>query len=201
MVTYSKTDSAVGNCLSGSKMRSSYHYKTFVSEEQLVMVVKTLHRLRECDFFWSTMNGKQASALLSPHMPGTFLLRESQDSGHLFTLSIKTETGTKNLRIVCDKNSFFLHTSPENVDKVPHFDCVLKLVNFYVNQTKSSIVYYISAGGERMPLELIKPLYLTMSSLQHLCRKTINKDLDIAAQKDKLPSKVLEYILNYGVDL
>ncbi|XP_015227608.1 suppressor of cytokine signaling 3a [Cyprinodon tularosa] len=201
MVTYSKTDSAVGNCLSSTKMGMGYHFKTFVSEEQFLMVVKTLQKLRESDFFWSTMTGKQASVLLSPHRPGTFLIRESSDHQHLFTLSVKTETGTKNLRIQCDEKSFFLQTDPKNVDSVPHFDCVLKLINYYICQRKASIVYYISAGGERIPLELIKPLYFSMSTLQHLCRKTINKELDISSQRDQLPNKVQEYLDKYEVDI
>ncbi|XP_012732360.1 suppressor of cytokine signaling 3a [Fundulus heteroclitus] len=196
MVTYSKTDSAAGNCLS-----MGYNYKTFVSEEQYFMVLKTLQRLRECDFFWSTMTGKQASVLLSPHMPGTFLVRESSDNQHLFTLSVKTQTGTKNLRIQCDEKSFFLQTDPKNVEHVPHFDCVLKLINYYIRQRNSSTVYYIRAGGERIPLELIKPLYLSMSSLQHLCRKKINKDLDISSQRDQLPSTVQDYLNKYDVDI
>ncbi|XP_047215234.1 suppressor of cytokine signaling 3-like isoform X2 [Girardinichthys multiradiatus] len=201
MVTYSKTDSAVGNCLSGAKMGIGYHYKTFVSEEQFVMVMKTLQRLRECDFFWNTITGKQSSVLLSSHLPGTFLIRESSDNQHLFTLSIKTEMGTKNLRIQCDENSFFLQTDPKNMDIAPRFECVLKLINYYICQRKANIAHYIGAGGERIPLELIRPLYLSMSSLQHLCRKKINKDLDISSQKDQLPSTVRDYLNKYDVDI
>ncbi|KAM4716441.1 suppressor of cytokine signaling 3a [Anableps anableps] len=147
------------------------------------------------------MTGKEASVLLASHMPGTFLIRESSDRQHLFTLSIRTMAGTKNLRIVCDENSFYLQTDPENVDKVPHFDCVLKLVNFYIHQRKSNIVYYIIAGGERLPLELIQPLYFSISPLKHLCRRSINKELNNSYKKDQLPRKVQEYLEKYQFDL
>lgn len=184
-----------------ANMQKQYHYKTFVSEDQFLMVLETLRGLRESDFYWSAITGKEAGTVLARQAPGTFLIRESSDRQHLFTLSVKTKTGTKNLRIVCEEDSFHLQTDPGNVEKAPRFNCVLKLVDFYIRLGTSGFVYYINAGGERMPLMLVKPLYLSISPLKHLCRKKINKDLDISGIKEKLPGKVKEYLDRYQIAL
>ncbi|XP_007556392.1 suppressor of cytokine signaling 3a [Poecilia formosa] len=201
MVTFSKNPAVNDDCFMVAKMQKQYHYKTFVSEDQFLMVLETLRGLRESDFYWSAITGKEAGIVLARQAPGTFLIRESSDRQHLFTLSVKTNTGTKNLRIVCEEDSFHLQTDPGNVERAPRFNCVLKLVDFYIRVGTSGFVYYINAGGERMPLMLVKPLYLSISPLKHLCRKKINKDLDISGIKETLPGKVQDYLDKYQIAL
>ncbi|XP_028267526.1 suppressor of cytokine signaling 3-like [Parambassis ranga] len=206
MVTHSKFGTAMSSSCLESNMRLQYRYKTFTSKSQYQMVLTTLHKLQESGFYWSAITGKEANAMLASEATGTFLLRDSSDNRHLFTLSVKTALGTKNLRIQCDSSSFFLQTEPKNVNSVPHFDCVLKLVHFYMPQslkgnTRSGNIFYIYSGGEKIPLELIRPLSCSLSTLQHLCRKTVNGHLDISSKREQLPHPLKEFLQEYDAPI
>ncbi|XP_008327772.1 suppressor of cytokine signaling 3 [Cynoglossus semilaevis] len=204
MVTYSKFDSTMSSSLVDSSLRLPQRYKTFTMV-QYQMVLATLHKLKECGFYWGPITGKEANAMLANESNGTFLIRDSSDNRHLFTLSVKTASGTKNLRIQCDAASFHLQTDPKSIHSVPHFDCVLKLVQYYMPQnkgnTRSGNMYYIHSGGEKIPLELIKPLFCSLSTLQHLCRKTVNGHLDISSRRDQLPHPLKEFLQEYDAPI
>lgn len=205
MVTHSKFDNAMSSSLLDSNMRLSHRYKTFSSKTQYQMVLTTLHKLQESGFYWGAFTGKEANAILATEAAGTFLIRDSSDNRHLFALSVKTASGTKNLRILCDTASFYLQTDPKNIQSVPHFDCVLKLVHYYMSQSKSNShtgsTYHIYSGGEKTPLELLKPLPYNLSTLQHLCRKTVNGHLDISTGRDQLPHHVKVYLQEYDAPI
>lgn len=205
MVTHSKFDSAMSSSPLDSSMRLPYRYKTFASKVQYQMVLATLHKLQESGFYWSAITGKEANTMLAAETTGTFLIRDSSDNRHLFTLSVKTASGTKNLRVQCDASSFYLQTDPKNIHSVPHFDCVLKLVHYYMPQSRgnarSGNIYYIYSGGEKIPLELIRPLSCSLSTLQHLCRKTVNGHLDISTKRDQLPHPLKEFLQEYDAPI
>lgn len=201
MVTHSKFDNAMSSSLFDSNMRLPHHYKTFNSKTQYQMVLATLHKLEESGFYWGTVTGKEANAMLAAEAAGTFLIRDSSDNRHLFALSVKTASGTKNLRIQCDSSSFYLQTDPKNIQAVPHFDCVLKLVHYYMSQNKGNALYYIYSGAEKIPLELIKPLSCSLSTLQHLCRKTVNGLVDISSRRDQLPHHLKEFLQEYDAPI
>ncbi|KAF7668253.1 hypothetical protein LDENG_00024670 [Lucifuga dentata] len=210
MVTHSKFDSAMSSSPLDSNMRLPHRYKTFTSKMQYQMVVTTIHKLQESGFYWAAISGKEANALLSSETTGTFLIRDSSDNRHLFTLSVKTASGTKNLRIQSDTASFFLQTDPKSIQSVPHFDCILKLIHYYMSQNKTALsvgntrggnIYYIYSGGEKIPLELIKPLTCSLSTLQHLCRKTVNGHLDISSKRDQLPHPLKEFLQEYDAPI
>ncbi|XP_034046632.1 suppressor of cytokine signaling 3a [Thalassophryne amazonica] len=209
MVTHSKFDSAMSSSPFDSSMRLPHRYKTFTSKAQCQMVLATLCKLQESGFYWGAITGKEANNLLLSEATGTFLIRDSSDNRHLFTLSLMTVSGTKNLRIQCDSSSFFLQTDPKNIQSVPHFDCVLKLVHYYMPQSKAAIsgnnhngnAFYIYSGGEKIPLELLKPLSGSLSTLQHLCRKTLNGHLDISSKRDQLPHPLKEFLQEYDAPI
>ncbi|XP_054615495.1 suppressor of cytokine signaling 3-like [Dunckerocampus dactyliophorus] len=206
MVTLSKCFSAMSSShLDSPNMRLPQRYKMFASKAQYQMVLATLHKLQESGFYWGAITGKEANALLGAENTGTFLIRDSSDNRHLFTLSVKTVSGTKNLRVQCDAASFYLQTDPKNIHLVPHFDCILKLVQYYMPQskgnTRSGNVDYIYTGGEKVPLELVKPLACSLSTLQHLCRKTVNGHLDISSKRDQLPHRLREFLQDYDAPI
>lgn len=203
MVTHSKFDSVMSSRpLDSTSMRLHQRYKTFSSKAQYQMVLSTLHKLQESGFYWGPISGKDANALLASESTGTFLIRDSSDNRHLFTLSVKTVSGTKNLRIQSDSTSFFLQTDPKNIQSVPHFDCILKLVHYYMPQSKrGGNMYYIYSGGEKIPLELVRPLSSCLSSLQHLCRKTVNGHLDISSKRDQLPHPLKDFLQQYDAPI
>lgn len=205
MVTHSKFGSVMSSGLLDSNARLPYRLKTFASLQQYQMVLSTLRKLQESGFYWGAITGKEANAMLVAETTGTFLVRDSSDNRHLFTLSVKTASGTKNLRIQCDAASFYLQTEPKNIQSVPHFDCILKLVHYYMPQSKGNTRggnnYYIYSGGEKIPLELIKPLSCSLSTLQHLCRKTVNGHLDVSSKRDQLPHHLKEFLQEYDAPI
>lgn len=244
MVTHSRFDSFPVMSSSpvecGRRLPHPRHrYKTFSSRLQYQLVLTAVRKLQESGFYWSAMGGKEASSLLNAEPAGTFLVRDSSDHRHFFTLSVKTATGTKNLRIQCDACSFYLQTDPRDAQKVPHFDCVLKLIHHYMPSTTSGSstdgssagtgscssgggesgslatgdcgkesmdraggsTYFIYSGGEKVPLELLRPLTCSMSTLQHLCRKTVNGHLDMSAKRDQLPQTLQEFLEEYDAPI
>ncbi|XP_076154704.1 LOW QUALITY PROTEIN: suppressor of cytokine signaling 3b [Alosa pseudoharengus] len=238
MVTHSRFDSFPVMSSSpvecGRRLPHRHRYKTFSSHLQYQLVLSAARKLQESGFYWSSMGGKEASSLLNAEPAGTFLVRDSSDHRHFFTLSVKTVTGTKNLRIQCDACSFYLQTDPCDAQKVPHFDCVLKLIHHYMPTTPpppppplpsaasvptapqqaaaaaaaagpadraGGSTYFIYSGGEKVPLELLRPLTCSMSTLQHLCRKTVNGHLDMSTKRDQLPQTLQEFLEEYDAPI
>lgn len=204
MVTHSKFESAMSSCTVDANMRlAPQRFKTFSSKLQYQLVQGTVRKLQESGFYWASISGKEANSMLAPEPSGTFLIRDSSDNRHFFTLSVKTESGTKNLRVQCDNKSFFLQTDPKSSQSVPRFDCVLKLVHHYMTAPRGNIrsAYYIYSGGEKIPLQLLKPFFCTMSSLKHLCRKTVNGHLDISSQSDQLPQPLKDFLEAYDAPI
>ncbi|KAG9267911.1 suppressor of cytokine signaling 3 [Astyanax mexicanus] len=224
MVTHSRFDGAMSSSpYQGGVRLSPHRFKTFSSGAQYEMVLAAVHKLKESGFYWNAVSGKEASSLLSEQPPGTFLVRDSSDHHHFFTLSVKTATGTKNLRIQCDACSFFLQTDPRSSQAVPRFDCVLKLIHHYMpcargtDATSSAVqaegesvdcssgvdgsAYYIYSGEEKIPLQLLRPLASGMSSLQHLCRRTLNGHIDVSAKRDQLPQTLQEFLQDYDAPI
>ena len=128
MVTHSKFPAAGMS----RPLDASLRLKTFSSKSEYQLVVNAVRKLQESGFYWSTVTGGEANLLLSAEPAGTFLIRDSSDQRHFFTLSVKTQSGTKNLRIQCEGGSFSLQSDPRSTQPVPRFDCVLKLVHHYM---------------------------------------------------------------------
>ncbi|XP_075701829.1 suppressor of cytokine signaling 3 [Rhinoderma darwinii] len=194
MVTQSKFPSM------SRALDSSLRLKTFSSLGEYNLVLSAVHKLQESGFYWSTVTGSQANLLLRTEPAGTFLIRDSSDNRHFFTLSVKTESGTKNLRIQCEPCGFSLQTDPRSLQPVPRFDCVLKLLRHYMSTKDSGSAkksYYIYSGVERVPLLLSRPLSSSVSSLQHLCRKAVNGQLEEYSAREQLPMPIKDFLQEY----
>ncbi|XP_044528039.1 suppressor of cytokine signaling 3 [Gracilinanus agilis] len=224
MVTHSKFPATGMN----RPLDTSLRLKTFSSKSEYQLVVNAVRKLQESGFYWSAVTGGEANLLLSAEPAGTFLIRDSSDQRHFFTLSVKTQSGTKNLRIQCEGGSFSLQSDPRSTQPVPRFDCVLKLVHHYMPPSSSSSstssaaspssmqdqllpqplpgappkrAYYIYSGGEKIPLVLSRPLSSNVASLQHLCRKTVNGHLDSYEKVTQLPGPIREFLDQYDAPL
>ncbi|KAL4658183.1 suppressor of cytokine signaling 3-like [Arapaima gigas] len=203
-----KFDPAMSSSPFDTNMRlPSHHYKTFSSRLQYQLILTAVRKLQESGFYWGAISGKEANSLLGPESAGTFLVRDSSDRRHFFTLSVKTASGPKNLRIQCDGATFFLQSDPKSSQAAPRFDCVLKLVHHYMPPKGSGnlggprTAYFIHSGSEKVPLELLRPLSTNLSSLQHLCRKTVNGHLDISSKRDQLPHPLKEFLQEYDAPI
>lgn len=180
--------------------------------------MRALRKLQESGFYWGAVGGREASSLLRSEPPGTFLIRDSSDHHHFFTLSVQTTRGTKNLRIHSEGGGFFLQPDPQSSQEPPQFDCVLKLIAHYMgkgaeagrgregacggNSMRGRNVYLIHTGGERIPLELRRPLSSSLSSLQHMCRRTLNdQGLGGSERAEQLPHTLRDFLEEYDAPI
>lgn len=189
-----------------------HHYKPFSSHAHYQQVMCALRKLQESGFYWGAVGGREASSLLRSEPPGTFLIRDSSDHHHFFALSVQTTRGIKNLRIHSEDGGFFLQPDPQSTHEPPQFDCVLKLIAHYMGkgpdhragerEVKGQHVYLIHTGGEKIPLELRRPLSSSLSSLQHLCRRTLNnRGLAGSEQPQQLPHTLRDFLEEYDAPI
>ncbi|KAK2820583.1 hypothetical protein Q5P01_023542 [Channa striata] len=196
-----------------------HHYKPFSSHAHYQQVMRALRKLQESGFYWGAVGGREASSLLRSEPPGTFLIRDSSDHHHFFTLSVQTARGTKNLRIHSEGGGFFLQPDSQNTQELPQFDCVLKLIAHYMGKGQDAernregacggeakmeghSIYLIHTGGERIPLELRRPLSTSLSSLQHMCRRTLNsRGLGRSEQAEQLPHTLRDFLEEYDAPI
>lgn len=190
----------------------------------MFQVMRALRKLQESGFYWGAVGGREASSLLRSEPPGTFLIRDSSDHHHFFTLSVQTARGTKNLRIHSEGGGFFLQPDSQSTQEPPQFDCVLKLIAHYMGKGPDAVrsreagacggnsetsdmkgrsVYLIHTGGERIPLELRRPLSSSLSSLQHMCRRTLNNrgGLRGSERVEQLPHTLRDFLEEYDAPI
>uniref|UniRef100_A0A8C7JYT7 Suppressor of cytokine signaling 3 n=1 Tax=Oncorhynchus kisutch TaxID=8019 RepID=A0A8C7JYT7_ONCKI len=188
-----------------------HRYKTFSSKVQYQLVVTTLHKLQESGFYWGSINGKEANAMLAAESVGTFLIRDSSDNRHFFfTLSVKTASGTKNLRIQCDSGPSYSNGPQEHAGCAPLRLCAEAGPPLHAPDQGASLVekntrggnasYYIYSGGEKIPLELLKPFSSTMSSLQHRVGKQSTDTWTYPANGTSFPT-LKEFLQEYDAPI
>lgn len=179
-------------------------------------MIRAHRKLQESGFYFGAIGGREANYLLRTEPPGTFLIRDSSDRHHFFTLSVQTTRGAKNLRIHSEEGGFFLEADPENTEELPRFDCVVKLIAHYMGKgsdagrtvdgacggtlpVKERTVYLIQSGGEKIPLELRRPLFASLSSLQHMCRRTLN-EMGLG-EVERLPQSLRDFMGEYDAPI
>ncbi|KAG8446442.1 hypothetical protein GDO86_014049 [Hymenochirus boettgeri] len=148
---------------------STLRLKTFASRSEYNLVLSAVRKLQESGFYWSTVT------------------------------ALKLNWYTKNLRIQCEQRGFSLQTDPRSAQPVPHFDCVLKLLCHYMPSKDSGSVLkgpIIIFRRERVPLLLSRPLSTNVSSLQHLCRKAVNGNLEGSEDREQLPCQLKTFYKN-----
>ncbi|XP_055005818.1 suppressor of cytokine signaling 3-like [Boleophthalmus pectinirostris] len=195
------------------------HYKPFSSHAHYQQVMSAVRKLQESGFYFGAVSGRDASALLRAEPPGTFLIRDSSDHHHFFSLSVQTLRGIKNLRIHSTEDGFYLQRDPLSTQEPPHFDCVLKLIAHYMGKSNAGggggggvdgaipgngrHVYLIHSGGEKVPLELRRPLCASMSSLQHLCRRTLNNTSlgSRTERQEQIPHTLKDFMNEYDAPI
>lgn len=175
-------------------------------------VDRTIKKLEKSGFYWGAISALKAKVLLRDQPVGKFLVRDSSDSRHLFTITLVTTTGITNVRIVLCEGLYSVdkkdtYTTERNIEEFqqyssPRFDCVVKMIFYYMLVTRK-----VLQGDSSETLEntrtakflLWSPLYKEVASLQHLCRKALNKQLLANGIKDlpAVPSTVKLYLSQY----
>ena len=143
------------------------------------LIVSVLQSLRESGLYWRGLSKEGAESLLNNANAGTFLIRDSSHPMYLFTLTVKTAMGVTNIRIAMEKGRFRLESYAEDATKTLNFENVLQLITYYMCLSKKTLEKD-SAGSTRRSnqLYLEKPLYKRVCSLQHICRRTIHRNLN-----------------------
>ncbi|XP_078729186.1 suppressor of cytokine signaling 3-like [Lampetra fluviatilis] len=105
--------------------------RSFTSAQELLAVQRTVAALAESGFYWGSVAGPEARRLLASQSVGTFLVRDSTDPRHLFSLTLRTRLGATSVRVQLHAGRFRLECSQRR-DALPGFDCVLRLLEHYV---------------------------------------------------------------------
>jgi len=192
--------------LPGGERMYQYYQKN--TQQDLESIVKTLQMLEISCWYHGPMSSKEAKEKLRCSPSGTFLIRDSQDPRHLFSLSVKTPRGTTSVRIQYTRDGRFRLDADESIrDRTPVFDCVVKLMAHYMEgeeTTPGKQLFWLEPSGRKdVPVKLNCPLKASVPMLQHLCRVSINRALrrDIAIKYRvcdlPLPPRLKNYLIEY----
>lgn len=172
-----------------------------------------LGTLKTSGFYWGPLNANRSKTILMHKSVGTFLVRASSDPKHIFTLSLKTESGVTHIRIVMCDGKFSLDQNQNNGTTTSaasqrvslRFDCVVKMLFYYMLLSRRTSQQNSSSTRTRdrgAMLYLAAPLYKEVSTLQHLCRRTLNRHvIGEGVQKLPIPPKLKVYLRNYQYPL
>lgn len=136
-------------------------YRLFRNSERQ-LVERSVLTLQAGGFYWGPLPTAEAHAMLARETVGTFLVRDSSQGNHLFSVSIKMESGPASVRVLFFKGRFWLREL--------FSDCLVKLLEQAVERSKKSPL--LCQNGVKLVLS--KPLRRTrVLSLQQICRRCI----------------------------
>ncbi|XP_035686475.1 suppressor of cytokine signaling 2-like [Branchiostoma floridae] len=165
-------------------------------------ISRTVDKLEASGWYWGPLTGKEAVQALRDREAGTFLVRDSEDSAHLFSVSVKTPLGATSVRIKYTQEGNFKLDSGVKNRCCPEFDCVIKLLDYYMRESSSEKVtkhfWKEPVGRRKIPLILSRPLVRKVPDLQHLCRRVINAHTpDRLVWKLPLPGRLKNFVMDY----
>ncbi|EDO44866.1 predicted protein [Nematostella vectensis] len=170
--------------------------------DKSTVVGPVLDTLRQSGFYWRGITKEQADIILRSCDMGAFIIRDSSSPNFLFTLSVRTVFGVTNIRIAMDRGRFSLESIDNENSEGPSFKCVVHLIYYYVKNSRHSERHlednYLRREPTKYKLYLGRPIYGAVSSLQHLCRRSINKQMrPNGVYALPIPAKLKIYISNY----
>uniref|UniRef100_T1IYW0 Uncharacterized protein n=1 Tax=Strigamia maritima TaxID=126957 RepID=T1IYW0_STRMM len=178
------------------------------STDDIARICDTYRHLQECGFYYEGIYLQDAVKLLEKKPVGTFLVRDSADSRYLFALSVQTERGPTSIRVHYVNGLFRLDAEANLLDNMPHFECVLKLIDYYVNLSQSdkarSHIWLDQNGRRDLHIRLCQPLYCRVRSLQHLCRTRILKSVgerEREMEQLPVPKAITAFLRDYPYPL
>lgn len=142
-----------------------------------------LRRLKLCGWYWGELNSEKADRILQPMADGSFILRDSNDVCHLFTLSLKAHNMVISVRVQFSRGLFRLDSSTQDC---PSFFSVVDLVDYYLSDEHRYFYVDVPGVGEVL-VTLRHPILKETFSLQHLCRKVIVRHWKTPEDIDLLP--------------
>lgn len=187
----------------------------YSSEDDLRIITESQQLLRLSGWYHPRLSWPQASEILMHAPVGTFLLRNSSDINHLYSLSVQTKCGPTSIRIHYAKGWFRMAGSGEEAKQLPKFPCIMQLVQHYADRTKKLPMpctpdenhNWQNVGGPptTTPIVLRKPKYTDgqVPSLKHLSRLCINRNIKDSSFLPMLqaPSFIINYLTEYPFKL
>jgi len=156
-----------------------------------------LKRLKMCGWYWGDLSSTQANDILKNGPNGAFILRDSSDACHLFTLSLKANNFVISVRVNFSRGQFKLDSCKQ--EDCPSFGSVVELIDYYLESDLHTFQVTVPELGE-FPVTLKHPILKEAPSLQHLARASI-----IAACKTRdklnslpLPPHLVRYLLEFA---
>ena len=192
------------------------------TQDDLERLINTFNVLQMSGWYHGAMTYREAKLKLKSCENGTFLVRDSSDDRYLFTLSVKTPRGTTSVRIEYEDGQFTLDSEESLRRSVPSFDCVIKLLQYYMrvsreksvvdsngngstisSKTRSGQLVWLEPSGRKdTEAKIVKPLPSNVHSLQHLCRCAINKSVEPRYVNDLcIPRSLKKYLREYPYSL
>ncbi|XP_077326772.1 suppressor of cytokine signaling 2 isoform X1 [Lithobates pipiens] len=159
-------------------------------------IAASMVELRRSGWYWGHMTVNEAKEKLQDAPEGTFLVRDSSHTDYLLTISVKTSAGPTNLRIEYREGKFRLDSVVCVRSRLKQFSSVVHLIEYYVLLSKNKKTETETLPNRTVHLWLVKPLYTSTPSLQHLCRLAVNKCTK-KVQELPLPMRLKEYIAEY----
>ncbi|XP_075765980.1 suppressor of cytokine signaling 2-like [Pelodiscus sinensis] len=162
----------------------------------------TISHLEQAGWYWGALSAAEARRVLCPALEGSFLMRDSSSPDNLLTLSVQTSAGPTHIRICYCAGRFGLDASLLAKPKLQSFRDAMDLVQFYSQASRKRAERLEPAGEDvasedpAIHLKLIKPLYVSVPALQHLCRLAINRRAPQVAALP-LPLRLKDYLLRY----
>lgn len=149
-------------------------------------LVPDLLAITNSSFYWGKMNRYQAERLLNDKPEGTFLLRDSAQDNHVFSVSFRRFNRSLHARIEQNEHYFSFDSHDPGVFSS---STIMGLVEHYKDPSHCMFFEPI----------LTKPLNRNFAfTLQHLCRATICDQLSYnSINKLPLPSILKSYLKEY----
>ena len=159
-------------------------------------IADVLRNLKDSGWYWGEVSKEEAHVMLENTALGTFLLRDSTDACHLFTLCVRTMTGVQNIRVIFSRGNFKLDSVFPDLSA---FHSVVGLVEYYLDGSNKEFCI-TTDDNEEETVVLRCPLWHEVPSLQHLCRQSllrrVHYDPGMAASLP-LPEVLKGYLLDY----
>ena len=138
-------------------------------------IPSTIKTVKNCDWYWGPICGDAAEQVLQQESDGSFLVRDSSDDRHLFSLTFKLNGTVRHVRIERDQGNFSFGSFTRFKSHT-----IVDFVENAVEHSRSG--RYLFFLNRRLPngpmrVQLLYPVSRVkkVQSLQHMCRFVILK--------------------------
>ena len=142
-----------------------------------------LHHLKLCGWYWGELTSEEADSILHTASDGSFILRDSSDACHLFTLSLKAHSMVISVRVHFSRGLFKLDSSTSDC---PSFHSVVDLIYYYLSDSHRFFYVDVPGYGE-VRVTLKHPILKEVLPLQHLCCISIVRSWRTQGEIETLP--------------